>query len=47
MPVRKTKDGFTAAYGGKTKKFKTYNAAEKWASKYRRPKRTGRTSRAY
>jgi len=53
MPVQKTKGGFTATYGGVTKKFKTRAAAEKWATKYKRPnvgaapRRMGRTSRAY
>ena len=58
MPVQKTKGGFTATYDGVTKTFKTRAAAEKWATKYKRPnvgtprrgagpRRTGRTSRAY
>ena len=42
MPVKKVKDGFTASYGGVTKKFKTRDAAEKWASKYKNPKRMRR-----
>ena len=35
MPIRKTKMGFTATYGGVTKNFKTRNAAEKWSAKYK------------
>jgi len=40
MPVQKTKGGFTATYGGVTKKFKTRAAAEKWATKYKVQKHT-------
>ena len=62
MPITKmpgTKGGYRATYGGVTRNFKTRNAAEKWAAKYKRPKvgaaprrgagprRMGRTSRAY
>ena len=37
MPITKmpgTKGGFRATYGGKTRNFKTRNAAEKWAMQY-------------
>jgi hypothetical protein len=52
MPIKKTKTGFTATYGGDTRNFKRRDAAEKWSAKYKRPKvgrtgRMGRTSRAY
>jgi len=49
MPIKKTKTGFTATYGGVTRNFKTRDAAEKWSAKYKRPKvggsprRMGRT----
>ena len=39
MPITKmpgTKGGFRATYGGKTRNFKTRNAAEKWALNYAR-----------
>ena len=42
MPIRKTKGGFTATYGGITRNFKTRAAAEKWAKKYKNPKRLSR-----
>ena len=35
MPIRKTKVGFTATYGGVTKNFKTRDAAEKWSARYK------------
>ena len=61
MPVKKMpgpKGGYQATYGGVTRNFSTRAAAEKWATKYKRPnvgtprrgagpRRTGRTSRAY
>ena len=45
MPIRKKpgpKGGFVATYGGVTRNFKTRDAAEKWAKKYKNPKRTSR-----
>ena len=45
MPITKmpgTKGGYRATYGGVTKTFKTRAAAEKWAAKYKNPKRMRR-----
>ena len=43
MPITKmpgTKGGYRATYGGVTRNFKTRNAAEKWATKYKVQKHT-------
>lgn len=45
MPITKmpgTKGGYRATYGGVTRNFKTRAAAEKWAAKYKNPKRMRR-----
>ena len=44
MPIKKTKTGFTATYGGDTRNFKTRNAAEKWALNYARRESGARIS---
>ena len=47
MPVKKMpgpKGGYRATYGGKTRNFKTRNAAEKWAMQYARRESGARIS---
>ena len=46
MPIKKTKTGFTATYGGDTRNFKTRNAAEKWALQFARRESGARISPA-
>ena len=38
MAIKKVKGGFVASYAGKSRTFKTRDAAEKWAAKF-----TGKT----
>ena len=47
MPIKKTKGGFAATYGGVTRNFKTRPAAEKWSALQNINKKAQKTSKKY